>query len=120
MKVAPIIQEAEEGFASNMVQKLRLRFATMKDVPTKLSATMFVWGMEQSERRSICADIKDVPTNVLVEEFVSDMGLQNTFAVMKDVQLRFLWEDCASDMGQRDILAAMMDVPTKLLMEEFV
>ena len=53
MKVAPIIQEAEEGFASNMVQKLRLRFATMKDVPTKLSATMFVCGMEESERRSI-------------------------------------------------------------------
>ena len=27
--------------------------------------------------------MKDVPTNVLVEEFVLDMGLQSTFAVMK-------------------------------------
>ena len=39
MKVVPIIQGLE-GFVLNMVQKLRV--AVMKDVPTKLSATMFV------------------------------------------------------------------------------
>ena len=36
MKVVPIGQEQGQGeFASNMAQKLRLRFAAMKDVPTK-------------------------------------------------------------------------------------
>ena len=70
MKVAPIIQEAEEGFASNMVQKLRLRFATMKDVPTKLSATMLVCSMEQSERRGILAAMKDVITKQCKDEYV--------------------------------------------------
>ena len=70
MKVAPIIQEAEEGFVSNMVQKLRLRFATMKDVPTKLSATMLVCGMEQSERRGILAAMKDVITKQCKDEYV--------------------------------------------------
>ena len=54
MKVVPTGQEqAEKEFALNMVQKLRSRFAAMKDVPTKLSATMFVCGMEESERGSI-------------------------------------------------------------------
>ena len=54
IKVVPIIQGlGEEEFASGMVQKLKSRFAVMKDVPTKLSATMFVYGMEESERRSI-------------------------------------------------------------------
>jgi len=54
MKVVPIGQgQGEEEFALNMVQKLKSRFVVMKDVPTKLSATMFVCGMEESERGSI-------------------------------------------------------------------
>ena len=34
IKVVPIIQEGEEEFASNTVQKLRSRFVVMKDVQT--------------------------------------------------------------------------------------
>ena len=41
IKVVPIGQEEGE-FASDMVQKVRSRFVVMRDVPTKLSATMFV------------------------------------------------------------------------------
>ena len=41
MKVVLIIQGLE-GFVLNMVQRLKSRFVVMKDVPTKLSATMFV------------------------------------------------------------------------------
>ena len=78
IKVVPIIQGlGEEGFALNMVQKLRSRFATMTDVPTKLSETMFVCGMEESERGGIFVDIKDVPTELLTEEFAQDMELKS-------------------------------------------
>ena len=71
IKVVPIGQgQGEEEFALNMVQKLRSRFATMKDVPTKLSATMLVCGMEQSERRGILAAMKDVITKQCKDESV--------------------------------------------------
>ena len=56
-----------------MVQKLRSRFAAMKDVPTKLSATMFVCGMELSERGSILAAMKDVITKQCKDESVCGM-----------------------------------------------
>ena len=88
IKVVPIIQEEGE-FALNMVQKLRSRFVVMKDVPTKLSATMFAGGTEESNRRSILADTKVVPIiQEGEEEFASNtvQKLRSRFVVMKDVQ----------------------------------
>ena len=62
----------------------------MRDVPTKLSATMFVCGMEQSNRRSILADMKVVPIGQEQGqgEFALNMAqkLRSRFVVMKDVQ----------------------------------
>jgi len=75
----------------SMVQKLLSRFVVMKDVPTKLSATMFAGGMEESNRRSILADMKVVPIIQEGEgEFVSNMvqKLRSRFVVMKDVQTK--------------------------------
>ena len=69
--------------------------AVMKDVPTKLSVTGYVSGMEQRKRRSTIAVMKDVPTELLTEV-------------------------CASDTGQREILAVMTDVRTDHCKEEFV
>ena len=87
MKVVPIIQGLE-GFVLNMVQKLRV--AVMKDVPTKLSATMFVCGMEESKRRSTSrlADMRAVPiVQGAEEEFVLNtvQKLRSRLASMKDV-----------------------------------
>ena len=45
----------------------------MRDVPTKLSATMFVCGMELSERGSILAAMKDVITKQCKDESVCGM-----------------------------------------------
>ena len=60
-----------------MAQKLRSRFAAIKDVPTKLSATMFVCGMEQrGERRGIIAVMKDVITKQCKDESVCGMELR--------------------------------------------
>ena len=62
IKVVPIIQGlGEKEFVLSMVQKLLSRFVVMRDVPTKLSATMFVCGMEESNRKSILADMRAVP-----------------------------------------------------------
>ena len=69
IKVVPIGQEEGE-FASDMVQKVRSRFVVMRDVPTKLSATMLVCGMEQSERRGVLAAMKDVITKQCKDEYV--------------------------------------------------
>jgi len=63
----------------------------MRDVPTKLSATMFAGVMEESNRRSILADMKVVPIIQEGEgEFVSNMvqKLRSRFVVMKDVQTK--------------------------------
>ena len=69
--------------------------------------------MEESEGKSI-ADMKDVQTNVLMEECASDTGLRNTFAVIKNVQTKPEGrKEYVSGMAQREILAAMMGVLTR-------
>ena len=67
------------------------------------------------ERREFVDDvaIKDVPTWLSKEEYVSDMVQRYSAkrANMKDVPIMLSMEEYVSDMGQRGILAAMKDVP---------
>ena len=86
-----------------------IRNVAIKAVPTEPEGRKkYVPGMEESEGKSI-ADMKDVQTNVLMEECASDTGLRNTFAVIKDAQTK--------PEGRKEYvsgsLAAMMGVLTR-------
>ena len=80
MKDVPTMQgEEEEDYAVGMVPKGRITSADMKDVPTLLSKEEFVSDMVQNLRS---AQVKRYTcrhegcTNIVREEFVSDMVLK--------------------------------------------
>ena len=65
--------------------------------------------------------MKDVPTKVVVEDYVKSM-VSRRLVVMRDVPTKLLVEEYVpnTEQSKRKRLVVMRDVPTRLGMEEFV